>query len=375
MPVPMNRLAVFASCLVLIGGCNKKEEAAKPGSDKPTAAASAEKPAATGLNAPGNDPKIVELAKKALTCKWEGKDDVVFAAFDNACPEYKAWRDEKAAFADKKGEATLVNFIEDPDEKVRYLGEKRLGDDLGLLKDQKLAARVLTVAEKNKLPRDYLLGVIIGNIVLEDPTLFPRIKKLYAANKDINFRPAVVTDLLPSNPDNQEVFDWTHEIMKDTADKRNAGTAATAMWKMKTDKPARCDAFMEHVEGTEEELVSHGASFITSPSLNCEAHFDKVLAVMDKHVKAKKANGTDTNVLRNICAPKSKAKPAQQATALALAKTLADDKTLDGLVRAGGIDAAFACDEKGGKAYANKFAGEKNEDIKSAVWRANRPKK
>jgi hypothetical protein len=368
----MNRLAILASSLLVLAGCNKKDDPAKPAEAKPTAPAAAEKPA-TGLNAPGNDPKIVELAKKALGCKWEGKDDAPFAAFDDKCPEYKAWREEKDAFANKKGEPTLVAFIEDSDDKVRYLGEKRLGDDLGLLTDQKLAARVLTVAEKTKQRRDYLLGVIIGNIVLEDATLWPRIKTLFEASKDSILRQAIVTDLLPSNPNNQEIFDWTRALMKDTSDSLSR-TALMAVVKMKTEKPAKCETLLEHIESPDADFAGSVVANMVVPSVRCEAHYDAVLKSVDGRIKAKKANPGFVGGLRNLCDAKGKATPAQVSTAAALAHMVAEDKTVEASLRANAIDASFRCDPKGGKAYIGKFAGEKDQDIKDTVARLQKLK-
>src|SRR4051812_41821818 len=106
----MNRLALSLSCVVVLAACDKGGDDAKPvakppakATDKPAAVA----PKATGINDPANDPKIVELAKKALACKWD-KD-----SFDSACPEYKAWEEEKDAFADHKTDATVVSLFED----------------------------------------------------------------------------------------------------------------------------------------------------------------------------------------------------------------------------------------------------------------------
>lgn len=132
------------------------------------------------------------------------------------------------------------------------LGEKRLGDDLGSIQDQALAARVLSVAEKSKLRRDAgLLGALVGGIVLKDPTLYPRIKTLFAASKDVNLRNAVVTSLLPSNPDNDEVLNWTRAVMKDPSDKRLARNAMIGFAKMRTQKTARCDAYLENIENAD----------------------------------------------------------------------------------------------------------------------------
>lgn len=247
----MKRIALLASCLAVLSACDEKkadpkvDKATPPAADK--APVVAEKPK-VGIELPGNDPAIVALAKKALTtCKWEGGPEKAFAGFVSDCAELKAWNDEKEMFADKKGEATLVAMIEDPDEKVRYLAEKRLASDLDWnFKDNKLAARVLTVAEKNKELREYdPLGAIVGSTVLEDATLFPRIKALLAVQGlNINMRNAIISRLFPSNPENADVLALTREAAKSVAtpDDKNARTALGALSRLDIDKPARCEA-------------------------------------------------------------------------------------------------------------------------------------
>jgi hypothetical protein len=365
----MKRLAVLAACLVVLGACDKKEDATK--SAEGGADAASAKPA-SGLNAPGNDPKIVELAKKAIGCKWEGKDDAAFSAFASGCPEYKAWQDEKDAFKDDtKSEPTLVSFMEDSDEKVRYVGAKRMSDDLGWLTDAGLSARVLTITEKSKLPRELaLLGSIVGKIQLKDPAFLPRIKALFAGTKDVNFRPGIMNYLLPSNAENEEVFNWTRAALKDTSDMNVARAALMANVRMKTDKPTRCEALVENIESTDADFAGTVVANMTVPQVRCEAQYDTVLKSIDARIKAKthKASGL-VGGLRNMCDPKGKATPAHVSKALGLAHQFAEDKTLDGSLRANAIDASVKCDPKGGKAYIGKFAGEKDQDIKDTVGR------
>lgn len=367
----MNRLAAILSCLaVLVVACDKKADAPKPADapagDKPAAAPA--KPA-IGLNAPGNDPKIVELAKKALGCKWEDK---VFDPFDTACPEYKAWKEEKALFADKKGEPTLVAFIEDPDDKVRYLGEQRLSDDLadGELTDKALVARVVTVAEKSKVQRDAdPLGGIIGNSKVTDPELWPRVKALVMAPEThVNMRLPMIKWLLPNNPDSEELFTLTRELTKNTTFERAAGTAMEAFLYLK-DKPARCDVWLENLENPPGGAADHAGdamSWLSRPGVNCESHYDKMLAAFEARVKGKTANSAlFLQGGRMICPPKGKATPAQVKKLVALAHKVAEDKTLEGGTRSMALETVSDCDPKGKKAYLSKFTKDKDPDVKS----------
>ena len=100
----MIRPALLASCLVMFA-CDQKDaappKAAAPQkmADKgpgpaPVAAADPAKPK-VGLELPGNDAKVVALARKAITCRFA-------RGFESACAEYKAWKDEQAAFSENR---------------------------------------------------------------------------------------------------------------------------------------------------------------------------------------------------------------------------------------------------------------------------------
>jgi len=370
----MNRLALLASFAAVLAACDKKDDSKPaPAGDKPAAAAPA-KPAA-GIDLPGNDPKIVELAKKVVaSCKFD--DQKVFDPFDSACPELKAWQDEKEAFKDGKGYPTLVAFIEDADEKVRYLGAKRLDDELGELTDKALVARVLTAAEKDKAPRDASsLGVIIGDSKVADPELLPRVKALVTAkDTNDNLRTAALLRLVKTNPDSDEVWSFVRDMAKDTSfSKLVQRSALEGFVRLQADKPARCDVFMDNLKDPPGGDVDHAGDalqWLSQARMKCEAKFDDALKVVEERIKAKTASsGLFGQGLRLMCDPKGAAKPPQLKKASALGRKLAEDKSLEGNVRANGIDASVACDPKGAKAYLGKFKKETDQDMKDAVAR------
>ncbi len=370
----MNRLLVLLSSVVLLAACNKKEDtkpAAAPGGDKPAAAAP-EKPK-IGLEAPGNDPKVVELAKKALGCKWEDK---VFDPFDTACPEYKAWVEEKALFAHLNGAATLVAMIEDPDDKVRFLGLKRLDESLGpppdVLSDKALVARVLTVAEKDKVVHDTSsLGVIIGDSSMADPEIFARVKTLITTpGTNENISSAALLRLVRSNPDSEEVWKFTVDAMNDTKLSKNLQRAALeAFERLEADKPARCDVFQQALDSPPGDDLGHAGdamSWMSTAKTNCQSHYDKMLASFEARLKAKKANSAlFLQGGRMICPAKGgKATPAQVKKLVALAKKVTEDKTLESNTRQMGLETVADCDPKGKKAYISKFTKDKDEEVK-----------
>jgi hypothetical protein len=358
----MNRLLVVAACAVVLGACDKKEEpkAAAPAGDKPAAAV--EKPK-IGLDAPKNNPKTVEAAKKALACPW--KDE-----FDSACADYKTWLGDKAIY----DEETFVSMLEDPDEKVRFLAAKRLYETLGALDDKVLAERVLTVAEKSKTPREqHPLGYSVGKIMLGGNDLFPRIKALLNAKETTsNMRVGILGTLMKTNPENDDVFNLMRESVKNPDFESHVQATAFGAMSWHT-KPAKCDAFLEATQDENDDRAGDATQFILRSDQHCDAHYDTVLKSIEDRVKAKKVpNALFADALRMLCNPKGTAKPPQVKKAATLAKKIAEDKKLEGRVRALGITAAAECDPKGAKAYSAKFKKETDEEIKESVARIER---
>lgn len=358
----MNRLLVLAACVVVVGACNKKEEpkAAAPAGDKPAAAP--EKPK-IGIDSPKNNPKTVEAAKKALACPW--KDD-----FDTACEDYKTWLGDRAIY----DEETFISMLEDPDEKVRFLGAKRLYDTLGVLDDKALAERLLTVAEKSKTPREqHPLGYSVGKIKLEGTELFPRIKALLNAKETTpNMRVGILGTLMRTNPENDDVFNLMRESVKNPDFDSNVQSTAFGAMSWHT-KPAKCDAFLEATQDADDGRAGEATQFVLRFDQHCDGHYDAVIKSIEDRVKAKKVpNALFADGLRMLCNPKGTAKPPQVKKAVALSKKIAEDKKLEGRVRASGIIAATDCDPKGAKAYSAKFKKETDEDIKESVARVDR---
>lgn len=367
----MNRLAALLSCLVVLCGCDKEGEAPKP-ADAPAADKKDAAPAKpkVGIELPGNDPKIVEGAKKALGCKWEDKN---FDPFDTACPELKAWVETKEMCADKK---TLVAMIEDPDDKVRYLGLKRLDECLGPppeVLDKELVTRVLDVAEKHKVARDMThLGVVIGDSNVTDPEVFKRVSAL-VGSKDTNenLRNAALLRLVRSNPDSEDVWKFTVDTMNDTTNSKMVQRSALeAFERLAADKPARCDVFQQALDNPPGDDVDHAGDamgFMSRGKNNCTSHFDKMLASFEARVKAKKANSAlFLQGGRMMCPEKGgKATPAHVKKLVAIAKKVGEDKTLDSSVRQMGLETVSDCDPKGKKAYLARFLKDKDAEVKS----------
>ena len=109
---------IFVSALafgVVTTGCSKEEAPKAEGSAAPVVAAGG-----TGLADPTNDPGTVALVKAAIE-----KCDFKNHGFSTTCADWKKVVDSPDL---KKGaqDKTLVNFLADPEEKVRWIGANRM---------------------------------------------------------------------------------------------------------------------------------------------------------------------------------------------------------------------------------------------------------
>lgn len=358
---PMIRPALLASCLLLCA-CDQKEAPAKAAPEKaadkgPSAAPAKPK---IGLEAPGNDPKVVALARKAITCKFEG------SSFDSQCADYKAWKEEEDAFSANKADATLVAFLEDPDEKVRALGGARLtGWGAGAFVDKALAERLLTVAEKPKGQQPGEMGTIVGHIKLKETGLFPRIKTLLANGEAGNLmRGAIIENLLAANPESDEVFALTRGLFDDAALGRAAFEALEEGGHSK--EKETCELYAATLEHADDYLASRSA--VQMVGFPCPAQLDTMLKSLEARLKAKKVtDGHFPDALAELCKAKD-ATAAQKKKALALTHKIAEDKSIKtAYVRGSAVDAAVVCDEKGGKKYIAKFKKDADTDVQERV--------
>lgn len=381
----MNRPALLAavSCIALFA-CDEKKEEAKAAPEKPNAPVvkvSPDKPAEAapekgappaagkagkGIDAPGNDAKVVAAAKKVLACKWAD------GSFDYDCEDYKAFTSDYDTFRDNKQDATLVNFLEDGDIKVRQLAYNRMtGWSGGAFADKAMAERMLVVAETTKEPLDmYYIGYLVGHIKVKETGLFDRIKALVTSTeKDMSLRGAIIGNLLPSNQDSEEAFTLTKEITKekDVVFARSALNSFTFAGDSKKDQI--CDLYVEILGGAEEDLAASAAEKISYN--HCTAKFDTLLKAVEGRVKGKKITVPSyAETLRAMCADKE-VKPAQTKQAIALAHKILEDaknpSDYTPYIRAAAVEASVVCDPKGGKKYITKFKADKQKSVSDKV--------
>jgi len=216
-------LALAVALVPLAAACDKKDDAApaptksgpRPSSSTPTASSSSA-PAGDGkgLSAKDNDPKVIALVKPALGCGWDTH------GFKNDCEEWKKWREADAEFKGGAGDATLVNLIEDVDEKVRYAGAFKLDRDGSAYRaDKALATRTVAAAEAEKTNKFAgMLGGAIAEIAFDKTGLWDRVKALATTSEHVPLRSSLVGHMLKFNADFSPAIQLAMDALKDKDD-------------------------------------------------------------------------------------------------------------------------------------------------------------
>jgi hypothetical protein len=356
-----------------VAGCDSKGDTPAPATSKsgPAAASTPAKPstsAATtaapatggkGLAAAGNDAAVVDLAKKAITCK---QDD--WGNFGTDCADYKAWEDSKL-FEDGKADATLVNFIEDSDDKVRTLAYTKLyyGSHTKTFEDKGLTDRILTAAENEK--GEKLIekaGNIAGRVDVTATGAFDRIKKLFASGpKPMKLALTSMVVASGNNYKNEDVWAWHKGLLQD-ADGDIRKKAMQTYWGTPSNMRGKdvCAIRAENF-GHTDVLVAALACAHSSGTQNCIDDLDKAIAEVDKRHKAGQITDKATDFLDVLGDPWKNAKvtDAQKKKKVEIAKSLATDTKLPDNIRRGALERVFQGDPAAGKALAQTLLSDK----------------
>jgi hypothetical protein len=341
-----------------IAGCKERGEA--HGTRPPGELASSVVDGGRGAANTTNDPAIVLLLKRALACK------PTRGAIAGDCAGAIAWDASKEEFADGRADATLVNLLEDPDERVRILAVYKL-DEAGkpYRTDARLAARIVDVAEQEQSTRVARpLGALVGRIDLERTQLFDRIELVARKHLLASMRGAIVEELLHENPASLQAFDLSKEMVRDP-DAQVRASAVGAFWIGGVRWAAEtCRLWFDNIDNTMDQDVAARAGELLTRYGRCQAYFD---ALLDSEEKRFRASRTDrapfATALTNLCED-LRSTDAQRWRALVLARRMVEEKLTDTVVRGEALASVLACDPAGGRAFVNGFAGDKEQSVR-----------
>ena len=355
----MSRVHVMALVLgaLVATGCCKESSTEKP----------AEASGTKGLADPSNDKALVDLTKPVLTCKWASY------GFDANCPAYKAWS-ESDLFKNGAGDATLVNYLDDPDEKVRYLGARMLGQKGNAYrKDGALATRVVDGADKETSKVVVSpLGRAVGSIDLVAVGLAPRVETMIESHSNDDLREALAGGTMSANREAPGMYALFVKLARADKNAKVRKAAAASFW---TGTPRGkhedvCKLWLELAGDKDGDLAGHSAYHCAFSPLEggCTGQWDALLSLIERQAKSGEVKSSFTASALKYLYDQKKVSAAQKKRALAVAKLLVENTKNDGSARGSALEFVGKQDP-GGKAYAARFDNDAAFFVKSAAKR------
>jgi hypothetical protein len=359
-------IATLAAAALVLGACDKGGNESKPG----TATGATSAAAATGskgMNNPGNDAAIVALAKPVLACKWSSY------GFDSKCEALQTWKKSDTMKAGA-GDATLVNFLEDADSKVQWLGADALSRKGQKYRaDTAMATKVVDAADKaTDKQLVSALGRAVGNIDLKKTGLVARVMKMIEGHANAALRQTLAGNTLFRNRDVPGMFELFVKLAKTDKDNKVRKAAAAAFW---TGTPTGknedvCKLWLELANDADQDLAGHSAYHcaFTSSGGGCTGQWDDLLSLIEKKAKAGEVKSSFMASALKYFYGQKKATDAQKKRALAIAKELVKNEKNDGSSRSSALD-FIGKEDAGGKAFAAKYENDKEFFVKNAAKR------
>jgi hypothetical protein len=362
----MRTIAWMCALGVVAVGCgNKSGSGGAPSASGSAASAAAE---VKGLASPKNDPRVVELAKKALACKWNTDD----LDFDSHCDDWQSW--SSSTILQNGGvDETLVNMIEDTDPKVRALAAIQFGHgDAKYADDPALAARVLTAAEGEKTKTygavDYL-GRAVGQIHHKKAGTWDRAKALAKASPLVDLRRGLAATLAPSNKDDPQAWDFAKDLLKDpSGDVRRA-----AMWAfgdVSGRRPDACGLFASFI--ADANVGIDAATQIAQEGMHCTVdQIEALLKVAEGRAKAGTLDDKSRDYVGGVryASSNRNTTDAVRKHALAVARAVVENTKNGEFARSDALGAIGDNDKAGAKAFAAKFVKDKSSFVASGAKR------
>ncbi len=240
--------------MICAAGCGKTADPAPATSAAPSASA-------PPVAAPG----VLAAPVKAVidTCSSGFRPG---AGFEATCPAFVAFSALKIARGAE--DASLVQLLDDPSEKVRALGARGLAMWGGAYTtDKPLAEKVIAAAGKETSEAFAgILGNVAGHIDAAATGLAEPIKGLVLRDGALQeLQAGVISSFLPSNTASPLAFDLTHDMATrgpSTRVRNAAVTALSAVYDKRGDEV--CAIWMDALKAPEEAPAANAASRLTT---------------------------------------------------------------------------------------------------------------
>jgi len=364
------RSALAAFCLLLCACPDKPKESA-PISSAASASATSVTALAPASVAKAPDGRALELARKAMACKWEATRP------SQDCEDAQAWREARDVFEGGRADAMLVALLEDTDDRARHLAAWNLnvfGDKFRT--DKALAERVVLAAEREKSERVAApLGAALSRIDVERTQMFDRVRAIAMKHALLQLRVALAATLGKNNLGSLPAFTLTLDLVRDP-EKDVRAAALGALWQCSSRRPEEtCRAWREAIDRTDDDDLAARAGDYLTWSGTCQAHYDALLDLEEKRFKAQRMVAPEfAKALGNLCED-TKAAASQKTRALELAKRMVEQRTTARYVRSAALEAIMRCDPAGGRAVVQKYGDDEDPFVKERARDLLKPTK
>jgi hypothetical protein len=327
--VGVARLAAIVGVATILAtgfGCDKGSSGPAPANSATPEA----KPDVKGIEAASNDPVLVDLAKKTLGCKWAAY------GFDSKCPELKATL-ESDAMRDGKGDSTLVNFLEDPSEQVRWLGARSLTQRGKTFRTDKLLAERIVIAAEAEKAKSVAqeLGGVVGGIKHAETGLGERIKTMAKNHEIQQMRTSLLARMLFSN--GETLYDFVKDIATNDKDMIVRKAAISAFWTGTPPNRAAdtCKMWLGFMDDPADDVAGEAAYLCAFYPQNggCKAEWDAVIDHVEKRAKAGTVKSTQMASAMSYLNKQPGASDAQKKHSLQTAKAIAENTANNGMAR------------------------------------------
>ena len=348
-----------------LAGCTDRETRENSAKDKKAAAAASALPpsasaAGRGMYAPGGDPRVLELLRKALACKWEA------AGPSEWCDDARAWREAREMFEGGRADGPLVTLLADVDDRVRLLAAQNLAVfGQRYRSDKVLAGGVVRAAEGEESARVApYLGAALARIDVDKTELFDRVRAVAAKHALVALRVALVSALAQGSPGSTAVFTLTLDLLRDP-EKEVRAAALGALWTAGSRHPEEaCRAWRDHMDdGADDDIAARSCDYLTWAG-NCQLHYDAMLDSEERRFKAgRTSKPLFAKALGNVCEdPKTTA--TQKARATELLRRVAEQKTSDRDVRGAALGDVMRCDSATGRAFVQRYVTDDDAHVR-----------
>lgn len=244
---------------------------------------------------------------------------------------------ESELVRDGKADATLVNFLEDPNEHVRWLGSRILSQrGKAFRTDKALAERIVVVAEGEKSKTvAQELGGVVGGIKHADTGLGDRIKKMAKEHAVQQMRTSLLARMLFSN--GETLYDFVKDIATNDKDTIVRKAAMSAFWTGTPPSRAAdsCKMWLAFVDDPADD-VSGEAAYLTAfypQGGGCKAEWDPLLDKIEKRAKEGTVKSTQMSSALFYLHRHAGSSDAQKKRALVVARAIVENKANVGMAR------------------------------------------